>query len=102
VPHAALTWHASDGQTLSVLCSKYAQVGVSQPEVHPPGGAGSVSDAPASAPADVCIVDNKASADAAVKLLLSHTSDGCPVYHAVDTEVRRARSRSTSWRMAQN
>jgi hypothetical protein len=91
VAHTAPTWHASDGQTLSLLCSKSSQVGASQPGVHAPGGAGSADADVASAPADVFIVDDKATADAAVKLLLSHTSDdGCRVYHAVDTEVRAA------------
>jgi len=45
----------------------------------------------AEVPADVCVVDNVAAAEAAVRLLLAHRTPGCQVYHAVDTEARAGR-----------
>ena len=59
----------------------------------------------AEVPADVCVVDNVAAAEAAVRLLLAHRTPGCQVYHAVDTEAREGSvvpaaflSRSARWR----
>ena len=41
-----------------------------------------------SAPSDVRVVDNRADAEDVVMRLFALEDDGCPVYHAVDTEVR--------------
>lgn len=90
---ASPTWHCSDGQTLS-LHVKGAQLGLAQPGSLGRNGArshstGGEEPAPkrADAPDDVLVVDNRADAEAVVKLLLSQNAEDGPQYHAVDTEV---------------
>ena len=46
-----------------------------------------------SAPLDVRVVDNRADAEDVVRRLMALEDDGCPLYHAVDTEVLSAASR---------
>ena len=91
-PHTGSASHVAGGQTLAlrvhrpVAARAQSTLAVASEPTAEPASA----EAPLeSAPPDVRVVDNRADAEDVVRRLMSLEDDGCPVYHAVDTEVLR-------------
>ena len=94
-PHTGPASHAAGCKALALRVPRpvSARAQSTLAVTEPAAEASSAETSVDSAPADVRVVDNRADAEDVVRRLMSLEDDGCPLYHAVDTEVLPAASR---------